>query len=267
MLVSWGVKVVGVLVALWIAFRIASWIERKIVAGLTKRNFDAALSRFFASMARWLMIAGAVLACLGVFGIDTTSFAAIIGAASLAIGLAFQGTLSNFAAGVMLLTFRPFDIESVVRVSGQLGKVKEIGLFTTTLFTFDNRQVIIPNGKIVSDIIENLSANDRRRVDIDVGTDYGADLKEVRDALEAAAQGVEGRDEELGHQVILLSLGESSIDWQVRVWCKTDIYWDVWQATILAVKQRLDAAKIGIPFPQRDLHIVDVPKHSPLRLG
>lgn len=268
MLVSWGVKVIGVLVALWVAFRIAAWMERKLLAGLAARKFDSALSKFFASMARWLLIAGAVLACLGVFGVDTTSFAAVIGAAGLAIGLAFQGTLSNFSAGVMLLTFRPFDIDDLVKVSGQLGTVKEIGLFSTTLSTLDNRKVIIPNGKIVGDIIENLTANDMRRVDIDVGTAYPADLNVTRETLEKAAASVAGRDPEQGHQVALLELGQSSIKWQVRVWCKTEVYWDVWQATILAIKQALDAADIAIPFPQQDLHIVDLPaKTGGLRLG
>jgi small conductance mechanosensitive channel len=267
MLVGWGVKVVGVLIALWVAFRVAGWMERRLVAGLVARKFDAALTKFFASMARWLLIAAAVLACLGVFGVDTTSFAAVLGAAGLAVGLAFQGTLSNFSAGVMLLTFRPFDIDDLVKLSGQLGTVKEIGLFTTTVDTVDNRRVIIPNGKVIGDIIENLTANDRRRVDINVGTQYSADLNAVREILEGAASQVAGRDETHGHAVVLLELGESSINWQVRVWCKTEIYWDVWQATILGIKQALDTAKIGIPFPQRDLHLVDMPTKPGARLG
>jgi small conductance mechanosensitive channel len=267
MLVTWGARVLGVLIALWVSFRIAAWLQNRMLSVLEKRKFDPALSKFFASLVRWLVLAAAVLACLSVFGINTTSFAAVIAAAGLAIGLAFQGTLSNFAAGVMLLTFRPFSLDDFVNVAGQLGSVKEIGLFSTTLFTLDNRKVVIPNSKIVGEVIENMTANEHRRVDIAVGTAYSADLGQVREALEKAASAVEGRDEKLGHQVVVLELGESSIHWQVRVWCKTTVYWDVWQATIESIKRTLDAAEIGIPFPQRDLHIVDMPAKPGLRLG
>lgn len=254
-LIDYGVRVVGVLFALWVAFRLARWIEGRVVSGLKKRDFDESLTLFFGSLTRWGFIAAAVLACLGVFGIETTSFAAILGAAGLAIGLAFQGTLSNFAAGVMLLTFRPFKIGDLVQLSGQLGVVAEIGLFTTALDTLDHRRIVLPNSTIVGATIENLTHNAKRRVDIDVGVDYGADIQAVRKVLEEAAANVPGRDPELGHQVIVLSLGASSVDWQVRVWCETDAYWDVWDATITTVKKALDDAKISIPFPQMDVHL------------
>jgi len=254
-LIDYGVRVIGVLFALWIAFKIARWAEKRVVAGLEKRKFDQALSLFFGSLVRWLFVVAATLACLGIFGIETTSFAAILGAASLAVGLAFQGTLSNFSAGVMLLTFRPFKIGDLVQLSGQLGTVAEIGLFTTALDTLDHRRIIIPNGAVISTTIENLTHNDKRRVDIKVGVSYSEDLDKVREVLEAVAKGVPGRHAEAGHQVILLELGGSSVDWQVRVWCETDAYWDVWDATVNAVKQGLDKAGISIPFPQMDVHL------------
>ncbi|MCA9688634.1 MAG: mechanosensitive ion channel, partial [Myxococcales bacterium] len=191
-LVAYGVKIVGVLLAIWISFRVGAWIERLVNNGLRKREFDAALTKFFGSLARWLLITAAILACLGVFGIETTSFAAILGAAGLAIGLAFQGTLSNFAAGVMLLTFRPFRIGDYVKVASNEGTVAEIGLFVTSLDTLDNRRLILPNATIIAANIDNYTHHEVRRVDIDVGVAYSADLDEARRVLDAAAAAVQG---------------------------------------------------------------------------
>jgi len=255
LLTSYALRIIGVLFVLWIAFKIARSLERRITKGLTAKKFDKTLAIFFGTLARWMIILGAVLACLGVFGVETTSFAAVIGAAGLAIGLAFQGTLANFSAGVMLLVFRPFKIGDLVNTAGQLGVIAELGLFTTALDTLDNRRIIMPNSEIAGKIIENISHNEKRRVDINVGVVYSADIDETREALEKAAKSVKGRDEDKGHQVFLKGLGDSSVDWQVRIWCKADIYWDVWQATIRATKKELDAAEIGIPFPQMDVHL------------
>ncbi|MCA9651601.1 MAG: mechanosensitive ion channel [Myxococcales bacterium] len=254
-LVDYGVRVVGVLVALWLSFKIAHWAQRRVVGSLKKRRFDEALTLFFGNLVRWIMILAAVIACLGVFGIETTSFAAILGAASLAVGLAFQGTLSNFSAGVMLLTFRPFKIGDFVVLSGKDGTVAEIGLFTTALDTLDNRRIIIPNSEVIGAVIENYTHNELRRVDIDVGVSYGADIDAVRQVLDAAAAQVPGRDAEAGHQIFLKGLGASSVDFQVRVWCSPAIYWDVWDATVRAAKRALDDAGISIPFPQLDVHL------------
>ncbi|MEM9453117.1 MAG: mechanosensitive ion channel family protein [Myxococcota bacterium] len=222
---------------------------------MSKREFDKALTLFFGSLVRWLLVVAAVLGCLSIFGIETTSFAAVLGAAGLAVGLAFQGTLSNFSAGVMLLTFRPFKIDDLVKIDGNLGTVAEIGLFTTALDTLDNRRIIVPNSAVIGGTIENISHNRVIRVEIDVGVAYHEDLDRVREVLDAAAAKVPGRDDEAGHEVILLKLGGSSIDWQVRVWCDPKIYWQVWDATVLATKKALDEAKISIPFPQMDVHL------------
>ncbi len=263
--IDYGVKIVGVLIALWIASRIAAWIERRVKVTLEARNFDKALTLFFASLARWTLLISAVLACLGVFGIEPTSFAAILGAAGLAIGLAFQGTLSNFSAGVMLLTFRPFSIGDYVKTSGQEGVVAEIGLFVTAIDTVDNRRIIVPNSAVVSGTIENVTFHDARRVDINVGVAYDADLQAARKVLDTAAAAVEGRHPEKGHQIFLVKMNDSSVDFQVRIWCATADYWAVWDRTTLAVKQALDSAGISIPFPQMDLHVKELP--SPTRIG
>jgi len=257
-----GARVVGVLIAIWLSFKIAGWLEKRVTSVLKARKFDEALSIFMGNLVRWGVIVMAVLGCLGVFGVDTTSFAAVIGAAGLAVGLAFQGTLSNFSAGVMILVFRPFGIGDYIKVAGEEGSVAEIGLFVTAIDTLDNRRVIIPNSGVIGGNIENVTHHSVRRVDIDVGVDYGADLVKARAALDEAANSVEGRHPEQGHQIFLKGLGESSVDFQVRVWCNTEVYWDVWDRTVEAVKKALDAHEVPIPFPQLDLHVKDMPANS-----
>lgn len=253
-LMTWGPRVIGVLFALFVAWVFAGWVQRTIVRRLSKR-LDVSLVKFFASLARYGIIIGAVVGCLGVFGIQTASFAAVIAAGGLAIGLAFQGTLSNFAAGIMLLVFRPFKVGDVVRIDSNVGSVEEIELFTTAMNTPDNRRIIIPNSKVFGNTIENLTAQDRRRVDVAVGVEYSADIDEVRAVLEKVAAGIPNALEEPPPQVFLEALGGSSVDWQVRIWATPDEYWDVYQATIRGVKLALDEAGIGIPFPQQDVHL------------
>jgi small conductance mechanosensitive channel len=254
-LLSYALRIVGVLFVLWLAFKIARAVQDRLVATLQKREFDETLGGFFGAVVRWLIIVGAGLACLSAFGIQTTSFAAIIGAAGLAVGLGFQSTLSSFAAGVLLLVFRPFKMHDVVEVAGKLGVVHSIGLFTVALDTLDNRRIIVPNSEIAGKVITNISENEYRRVDIDVGAEYSASIDDTRAALERAAESIELRDEERGYQVFLKALGGSSVDWQVRVWCNADDYWVVWEKLIQAIKHELDEANIGIPFPQMDVHV------------
>lgn len=260
LIVNYAVRAIGALIGLWISFRIASRVEGVVRTNLEKRDFDRALTLFFASFARWLLLLAAVLACLSIVGVETASFAVILGSAGLAIGLAFQGTLSNFASGVLLLTFRPFKIGDYVDVGGQAGTVAEIGLFVTTLDTVSNTRVILGNSVVASSTITNYTHHDFRRVDIDVGVSYDADLRQARDVLNEAATSVPGRHEERGHQVILLKLGGSSIDFQVRIWCATSDYWSVWDKATQIIKEALDQNDVSIPFPQLDLHIKEAPK-------
>ncbi len=254
-LADYGVRVIGVLIALWLSFKLSGWLGSNITNTLRARKFDATLSIFFGSLTRWLVLVSAILACLSLFGIETTSFAAILGAAGLAVGLAFQGTLSNFSAGVLLLVFRPFKVGDFINAGGQSGTVVEIGLFVTALDTPDNRRIIVPNSAISAGTIENISHNSVRRVEVAVGIDYTADLAQTRSVLEAAALSVEGRHPERGHQVAITGLGASSVDWVVRVWCASSDFWPVNERTIVAVKTHLDAAGIGIPYPQMDVHL------------
>ncbi len=252
---EYGLKVIGVIIFLVVALMVAGWARGLVRRAMEKRKIDAALTGFVASLVRWLILILAFVAALGVFGVETTSFAAILGGASLAVGLAFQGSLGNFAAGVMLLVFRPFTVGHVVSTGGVVGKVVEIGLFSTILDTPDNRRIIVPNGAIFGATIEVISYHDVRRVDISVGVDYGSDLDRVRLVLEEAAAAVTNRVADPTPQVFLDSLGGSSIDFQVRVWGKTSDYWDTWQETTQLVYEHLNAAGIGIPFPQMDVHV------------
>ncbi len=253
-LIDYAVNAVGVLVLLFIAWMVSAWARRVTQRGLTRAGVDETLTKFFGNVARYVVLVAAVLMALSVFGIETTSFAAVLAAAGFAVGMALQGTLGNFSAGVMLLTFRPFKVGDIVSVGGVTGKVNEIELFTTTLDTPDNRRFIVPNGTVFGSTIENLTYHPVRRIDVAVGTDYGADLARVRTVLEGVAAQQNAVDDQ-EPQVILLGLGDSSIDWQVRAWADTDDYWAAFDALTHAVKDALDAEGIGIPFPQRDVHI------------
>ena len=257
LLLEYGPKVVGVLVALFVGWILAGWLEGAVRKTLEKRDFDATLTRFFSKLTRYLILIGVVLGCLGVFGIQTASFAAVLAAAGFAIGLAFQGTLGNFSAGVMLLVFRPFKVGDFVEVNTETGTCEHIDLFTCEFRTLDNKKLIIPNSAVFGSTITNYTGYDTRRVDIDVGAEYSADIDATRKALEGAATNIPGMLQDPAPQVFLKALGGSSVDWQVRVWCKTADFWDVWQATTQACKASLDAAGIGIPFPQQDVHLDD----------
>lgn len=251
---TWGLRIIGVLVALYLAGIVSRWLQRKIVRGLEKKNFDATLTKFFGAVARYAVMTGAAIGCLGVFGIETTSFAAGIAAMGLAVGMALQGTLGNFAAGVMLLIFRPFKIGDLIKTAGELGVVKEIELFTTQLDTADNRRLIIPNGAIFGKVIENISFHSTRRVDISVGTTYDGKTEDVRAVLERIPSQVDGVLKDPAPQIFLAELGGSSVDWKVRLWCNSADYWNVHQKAIQAIKHNLDEANIGIPYPQMDVH-------------
>ncbi len=252
---EYGIPAITVLLIILGALLVSAWASRVIRGSCTRADLDETLARFFAKMARWIMLLVAAMFCLGVFGIQTASFAVVLGAAGLAVGMALQGTLGNIAAGVMLLVFRPFKVGDAVRVAGEFGKIDEIELFTTAMDTFDNRRIIIPNGTIFGATIENVSHHATRRVDVAVGVDYGADIDKTRQVLEEAAANVEGRLDDPEPAVVLGDLGDSSVNWAVRVWANADDYWPVKQATTRAVKQALDAAGIPIPFPQLDVHL------------
>jgi small conductance mechanosensitive channel len=254
MLTDYALKVVGVVVLFVVAFMVAGWVRRSVRRFALKTSLDDTLGLFFGQVARWMVLLVAGVTALSLFGVETTSFAAVLGAAGLAIGLAFQGTLGHLASGVMLLVFRPFKIGDVVNVAGQVGAVQEIQLFVTVMDTADNRRIYIPNSNVFGSIIENTSHHDVRRVDVAVGTDYGADLDQTRKVLESVAKRV-NRQADRDPAVALGELGDSSIAWAVRVWAPTADFWAVKDELTSEVKKALDAEGIGIPFPQMDVHL------------
>ena len=243
--------------AIVISYTIASAIGR-FTGKIVSEKVDLTLGKFLAKAVRNVLMIIVAMAVLGYFGIDVTAFAAVLAAAGFAVGMALQGTLSNFAAGVMLLIFRPFKVDEYIRVAGTEGKVEEIDLFTTRLNALDNRHLIIPNGEIFGSLLENYTRNETRRVDVTVGAAYEADLDETRRALEKAVQMVQmqGLASHENGQVYLDQLGGSSVDWQLRVWCKPQDFFDVREQLTEAAKRSLDAAGISIPFPQMDVNVV-----------
>lgn len=252
----WVIKIVGVFALFYGGLKGAGFVKKLIEKGMERAGLDVTLTRFAGNAVRWVIVILVALACLETFGIETTGFAALIGAAGLAIGLAFQGTLSSIAAGVLLLVLRPFKVGDIIRLNGITGLVTEIGLFATTLDTPDQRHIIMPNSTVVGTVIENMTHDDNRRVDVDVGADYSADLKQTREILQQVADAATPEGYE--NQVALTGLGACSVDWQVRVWAPQTDYAKVREIILEDVKVRLDAVGIGIPFPQMDVHLNSV---------
>ena len=213
-------------------------------------------------MRRWLPLAVVMIAVLNLFGIETTSLIALIGAAGLAIGLALQGTLSNFAAGVMLLIFRPFKIGDYVEVAGAAGSVLEIGVFTTTVNTPDNVRVTIPNAAVYGQTISNYSANPSRRVDLVMGISYSDDIGKAIEVMKAVLDRDDRVLAEPAPQIAVSELGDSSVNLVVRPWCAGSDYWALRFDLTRAFKEELEAAGCSIPFPQRDLHVLEMPARA-----
>ncbi len=250
------VAVAKVLIILFVGFLVSGWAARIIRAqGDKRKKIDTTLARFIANIVRWAIIAFAAILCLGAFGFETTSFAALIAAAGLAIGLALQGSLSNFAAGAMLLIFRPFKVGQYVTAGGESGTVQEIDLLTTTLDTPQNVRVIVPNSTIFSSEITNYSHHTVRRCDIEVGVSYDADIDRTREVLQQAIDSIEECVSDRDSVPFLKGLGGSSVDWVCRIWVPASEFWSVHEKATRAVKVHLDNAGISIPFPQMDVHL------------
>ena len=242
------------LILLIVGYMVASFIGRIVGASVSKR-VDKTLGRFAGKMVKNGIMIMVFLGGLGYFGVDVTSFAAIIAAVGFAVGMALQGTLGNFAAGIMLLVFRPFKVDDYISVNGVEGTVEEVDLFTTKLNTLDNRHLVVPNGKIFGETMENFTKNQYRRVDVNVGADYSADLERTRHTLQQAIAEISGSVASPAPQVYLCDLGDSSVNWQCRCWCDPADYWDVRERMTEEVKNALDAAAIGIPFPQLSVNV------------
>jgi len=253
---TYGLKIIGALFIL-ILGRFAAGIARKAVRRmLQKSNTDEALVSFFGSMVFMLVMVFAVVASLAKFGVQTTSFVAIMGAAGFAVGFALQGSLSNFASGVMLLVFKPFKIGDLIVAAGVTGIVKDIGLFNTELATLDNVKVIVPNGKAYGDVIRNISGYDTRRVDMVFGIGYRSSIAKAYEIM----QGLIKEDARIltdpAPQIAVSELADSSVNFVVRPWVKAEDYWGVKFDLVRKVKERFDEAGVEIPFPQRTVHLL-----------
>ena len=238
-------------------YLVAKYVSRMVSTPVRKR-VDETLGRFVGKAIFYVIVLGVAGSVLSKMGAPLGGLAAMLAAAGFAVGLAFQGTLSNFASGVLMLVFRPFKVGDFVNAAGVSGTVNEIDLFTTTLDTPDNRRIIVPNGSIAGGTIENYSFHPHRRVEVVVGVDYAACVDNTRAALQAAVNqhagimiGGEGR----GSAVVMASLGDNAVEWKIRMWVDASNYWPVTESLTVEVKRQLDAAGIGIPFPQLDIHL------------
>ena len=236
---------------------------RLITRGLRKlmnaKEVDQTLVSFISNLVNMVLMVIVAIAAIGALGIQTTSFIAILGAAGLAVGLALQGSLSNFASGVLIIIFRPYKVGDWVEAAGISGAVQEVQILTTVLKTGDNKQVIVPNSQIMSSVITNYSANDTRRVDLVAGVSYSDDLDKVRSVLEEVVAAEERVLADPAVTIAVSELADSSVNFVVRPWVKTSDYWGVYFALTEAIKKRFDEEGISIPFPQQDvyLHKVD----------
>ena len=235
----------------WVAGR----VRQAIRAGLDRPNMDKTLVKFAGNFAYYAIFILAAFMGLQTLGVETASFVAVLAAAGFAIGLSLQGTLANFAAGILLLVFRPFNVGDYIDAGGEKGFVKDLQLFYTKIDTRTNQLVIVPNGDIFGSTIRNIFYYDHVRVDCSVGTDYPADIDATREVLLEAARSVGDRLADKGEQAALVELGGSSINWEVRIWSTPDDYFRLKQELTRAVKYHLDDAGIGIPYPQMDVHL------------
>ena len=255
---TWGLSVVGAIAVLIIGRWLAGMIRRAVVRTLERARVDSALVPFLSASAYYVVLTLVVVSVLNLFGIQTTSMIAVVGAAGLAVGLALQGTLSNFAAGAMLLLFRPFRPGDYVEVGGVSGSVAEVGIFTTVLDTPDNVRVTIPNSSVYGQTIKNYSANENRRVDLVMGISYSDDIGRAIDAISRVVRSDKRVLSDPEPQIAVAELGDSSVNIVVRPWCRGTDYWNLRFDLTRELKQQLEAAGCSIPFPQRDVHVIPV---------
>jgi len=252
---TWGLQVVGAIVVLIVGRWIAGMARKATRRSLERSNVDATLVPFLSSGVYYLLLVVVLIAVLSLFGIETTSLVAVLGAAGLAVGLALQGSLSNFASGVMLLIFRPIRDGDYVEVAGTAGSVREIALFTTTLDTPDNVRIIVPNSSIFGSIIKNYNANDTRRVDLTVGISYDDDIAKAIQIVDRVVKADARTLADPEPTIAVGGLGDSSVDLVVRPWCNRTHYWDLRFDLLRALKEQLEAGGCTIPYPQRDVHL------------
>lgn len=248
-ILEFGPKVIGAI----IIYIIGSWIIKKLMkllrGTMSKQDYDKSLQKFLLSLAKWGLTIFLIITVISTLGVETTSLAAVIAAAGLAIGLALQGSLANFAGGVLIIIFKPYKIDDLIEAQGVLGHVKVIDIFTTKLVTPQNKLAIVPNGPMANGNIINYTAEGKMRVDTSVGVDYGSDLKKTKEVLLAMLKSNPKVLQDPAPSVNVEALADSSVNLAVRPYCKPEDYWDVYFGTIEGTKEALDKAGIEIPYP------------------
>jgi len=257
-LTQWGLKVVGALVVLIIGRMVAGIIRAGVRRAMTKADVDATLIPFVASLVYYVIMAVIMIAVLSLFGIQTASLVAVLGAAGLAVGLALQGTLSNFAAGVMLLIFRPFKVGDWVEIGGIAGSVVAVRIFSTILKTGDNIMITVPNSQVWGGTIKNYNGFDTRRIDLVMGIGYDDDIQVAMDTISKIVNADERVLSDPAPQIAVSNLGDSSVDLVVRPWCSGADYWNLRFDLTRQLKEGLEAAGCSIPYPQQDVHMHQV---------
>jgi small conductance mechanosensitive channel len=252
---QYGFQIIGAIITLIIGLWLAKFISKLVAKTLIKKEVDQTLTKFFASLVKSVLIIFVLISVASQLGIETTSFIAIIGAAGLAIGFALQGSLSNFAAGIMLIIFRPFKAGDFIEGGGIMGSVEQVGIFITILNTPDNKKIFVPNSKLTSDNIINFSANDTRRVDMVFGIGYSDDIDEAKSTIKSVLENDNRILKEPAPQIVVSELADSSVNFNVRPWVNSSDYWGVYFDITEKIKKKFDEQKISIPFPQRDVHI------------
>jgi small conductance mechanosensitive channel len=253
----WGIKVL----AAFAIFIIGRWVSkgfRNVVKRLmAKRNIDSTIVGFVGNLTYVSLLAFFIIAALGQLGIQTTSFIAVLGAAGLAVGLALQGSLSNFAAGFLMIIFRPIRVGDYVEAAGTAGTVEEISIFTTTLKTPDNKTVIIPNAGVTGGNIVNWTVKGTRRVDMVFGIGYDDDIDKAKNIMKDVLAKDDRILKDPATQIAVVELGDSSVNFVVRPWVNTGDYWGVYLDAMENIKKAFDAEGINIPYPQRDVHVYE----------
>jgi small conductance mechanosensitive channel len=252
--IPWGIKIVLALAIFYIGRMVVSSVVSVVSKLMRGRGTDEILVSFLTSILRWVLLLFVIIAALSQLGINTTSLVALLGAAGLAIGLSLQSSLSNFASGVMLIIFRPFTKGDFVEAGGAMGVVDKISIFTTTMTSPDNKEIIVPNGAILGNNITNFSARPTRRVDMVFGISYDDDIRKAKQLLEEIISADERVLAEPAPVIALGELGDSSVNFLVRPWAKSEDYWRLLWDTTETVKLKFDEAGISIPYPQMDVH-------------
>ena len=253
--IQYGVNIISALIILFIGNLIVKAVANSVSKVLQKKKMDRAVVEFIHGLVRYLLFVIVLIAALGRLGVQTASVVAVIGAAGLAVGLALQGSLSNFAAGVLIVAFRPFKSGDYVEIGGVAGSVDSIQIFQTVLTTPDNKMVVVPNGSVIGSPITNYSRHETRRIDLMIGVSYNADLQKTKALLTKICESDERVLKEPGVQVGVHTLADSSVNFVVRPWVSTAEYWNVYFDLMQAIKEGLDKEGIEIPFPQMDVHM------------